>query len=617
MTRVVAAGHVDHGKSTIIGRLLNDTGSLPDGKIDELQRASANRGVPFEWSFALDALQSERDQAVTVETTQTLLRLPERDVLLIDAPGHREFLRNMITGASSADAAMIVVDAAEGVAEQTMRHALLLQLLGITQAIVVVNKMDLAGYSSEPFEAIRRELAERLDSLNVSVSAFVPVAGRDGDNLVTRSSKMAWYDGQTVAEALADLRAPTSAAHANLRVTVQGVLRRDNSRTIVGRLESGSLQAGLDISLWPSGRSAKIARIERWPDRANGAIERAGAPVAFAIDEPYYVERGDIVSGISGGPALVSRLRVRLLWLGGYALRPGQHLRLKIGTRTAHVELVSIERAIDAQTLRERPEGQASNGDVIDATFRSREVIAVDDFATSPALGRFILLDGTDIVGGGTIQPETIVERAPADVVAVDHLLDPDSRAWRNGHRGAVVWLTGLPASGKSTIAMSVERRLFEKGYQVYVLDGDNIRSGLCNDLTFSHADRSENVRRVAEVAALFADAGFVVIAAFISPYRKDRDDARRAAGERFYEVHVSADVATCERRDPKGHYRKARAGEILNFSGVSDVYEEPTAPELTLDTATQSLEESVEALLRFVENALTVSARPSAPLNQ
>lgn len=614
MTRIVAAGHVDHGKSTIIARLLHDTGSLPDGKVDELQRASASRGVPFEWSFALDALQSERDQAVTVETTQMLLHLPQRDVLLIDAPGHREFLRNMVTGASSADAAMIVVDAAQGVAEQTLRHALFLQLLGITQAIVVVNKMDLAGYAREPFEAIRHEMAERLRSLNVRAGAFVPAVGRDGDNLLTRSSKMSWYDGKTVAEALAELRAPVPQKSAELRVMVQGVLRRGQSRTIVGRVTSGVLKEGLDVSLWPSGRTAKIARIERWPDRGGDATVRAGAPVAFAIDEPYYVERGDIVSGTSGGPALVSRLRVRLLWLAGYALRPGQHLRLKVGTRTAHVELLSIERAIDVQTLRERPEGEAAHGDVIDATFRSREVIAVDDFATSPALGRFILLDGTDIVGGGTIQPETIVERTPANVVAVDHLLDRDSRAWRNGHRGAVVWLTGLPASGKSTIAMSVERRLFEKGYQVYVLDGDNMRSGLCSDLTFSHSDRSENIRRVAEVAALFADAGFIVIAAFISPYRKDRDDARRAAGERFYEVHVAADVATCERRDPKGHYRKARAGEILNFSGVSDVYEEPEAPELTLDTAAQPLEESVATLLRFVEDTLAISARHGAP---
>jgi len=614
VTRIVAAGHVDHGKSTIIARLLHDTGSLPDGKVDELQRASASRGVPFEWSFALDALQSERDQAVTVETTQMLLHLPQRDVLLIDAPGHREFLRNMVTGASSADAAMIVVDAAQGVAEQTLRHALFLQLLGITQAIVVVNKMDLAGYAREPFEAIRHEMAERLRSLNVRAGAFVPAVGRDGDNLLTRSSKMSWYDGKTVAEALAELRAPVPQKSAELRVMVQGVLRRGQSRTIVGRVTSGVLKEGLDVSLWPSGRTAKIARIERWPDRGGDATVRAGAPVAFAIDEPYYVERGDIVSGTSGGPALVSRLRVRLLWLAGYALRPGQHLRLKVGTRTAHVELLSIERAIDVQTLRERPEGEAAHGDVIDATFRSREVIAVDDFATSPALGRFILLDGTDIVGGGTIQPETIVERTPANVVAVDHLLDRDSRAWRNGHRGAVVWLTGLPASGKSTIAMSVERRLFEKGYQVYVLDGDNMRSGLCSDLTFSHSDRSENIRRVAEVAALFADAGFIVIAAFISPYRKDRDDARRAAGERFYEVHVAADVATCERRDPKGHYRKARAGEILNFSGVSDVYEEPEAPELTLDTAAQPLEESVATLLRFVEDTLAISARHGAP---
>jgi bifunctional enzyme CysN/CysC len=614
VTRIVAAGHVDHGKSTIIARLLHDTGSLPDGKVDELQRASASRGVPFEWSFALDALQSERDQAVTVETTQMLLHLPQRDVLLIDAPGHREFLRNMVTGASSADAAMIVVDAAQGVAEQTLRHALFLQLLGITQAIVVVNKMDLAGYAREPFEAIRHEMAERLRSLNVRAGAFVPAVGRDGDNLLTRSSKMSWYDGKTVAEALAELRAPVPQKSAELRVMVQGVLRRGQSRTIVGRVASGVLKEGLDVSLWPSGRTAKIARIERWPDRGGDATVRAGAPVAFAIDEPYYVERGDIVSGTSGGPALVSRLRVRLLWLAGYALRPGQHLRLKVGTRTAHVELLSIERAIDVQTLRERPEGEAAHGDVIDATFRSREVIAVDDFATSPALGRFILLDGTDIVGGGTIQPETIVERTPANVVAVDHLLDRDSRAWRNGHRGAVVWLTGLPASGKSTIAMSVERRLFENGYQVYVLDGDNMRSGLCSDLTFSHSDRSENIRRVAEVAALFADAGFIVIAAFISPYRKDRDDARRAAGERFYEVHVAADVATCERRDPKGHYRKARAGEILNFSGVSDVYEEPEAPELTLDTAAQPLEESVATLLRFVEDTLAISARHGAP---
>ncbi len=605
--RVVTVGHVDHGKSTLIGRLLNDTGNLPDGKVEELRAISERRGVAFEWSFVLDALQSERDQAITIDTTRIWLRTPQREVVLIDAPGHKEFLRNMVTGASDADAALLVVDARDGVSEQTRRHALLLELIGVEQVVVAVNKMDSVGYAQSRFDEIQAELAPLLERIGIAPRAFVPISARAGEMVAERGTAMPWYDGPTVFDAMLALDRRTRATDGSLRIAIQGVVRHDLQRIFVGRVVSGTLSVGDEILVSPARRTAHVRSIETWPHTPKISAH-TGESVGFTLDGPLYVDRGDIVSGVGDAPTLSKLFRARLLWLAHRELRVGDRFRLQIGTRLANVEVDSFDRIIDIESLDRNDADVVQTNDVAEVVFRSSELLALDRVARHAELGRFILLDGLDIVAGGTVLD--VVTNAAAkntkDLVSVE-LLDANVRAWSNGHRGAVVWLTGLPAAGKSTIAVQVERRLFEQGHHAYVLDGDNLRQGLCRDLGFSHEDRCENVRRAGEVAGLFASAGIITLASFISPYRADRDVARRAAGNAFHEIYIKADAAVCEARDPKGHYRKARAGEIADFTGINNDYEPPLNPQLVVDTAALSVDECVAAVLRYIDDHVAI----------
>ena len=608
--RVVAVGHVDHGKSTLIGRLLHDTGNLPDGKLEELRAISERRGVAFEWSFVLDALQSERDQAVTIDTTRIWMRTPEREVVLIDAPGHKEFLRNMVTGASDADAALLLVDAYEGVSEQTRRHSLLLELIGVGRAIVVVNKMDRVGYDSGRFATIRTEMEALLRRAGVEAVAFVPISAREGENVSTRGSgRMPFYDGPSVLEALLTLPVRRRPDGGGLRIAVAGVVRHDLQRILVGRIEAGELVRGQDVVISPARRTARVATIEVWPPR-DKSVAGAGESIGLTLDGPFFVDRGDVISDARHAPPLATSFRARLLWLGARPLAIGDAYRIRFGTRTANVHVAEVERVIELESLGDETAKKAVHtNDIAEVIFAGRERLPLDSVHEYPGLARFIVLDGLDIVAGGTILAP-IGASAATDLVPVGHLLDTRARAARNGHRGAVVWFTGLPGSGKSTIAMEVERRLFDRGRNAYVLDGDNVRGGLCRDLGFSPDDRRENIRRVGEVAALFADSGTIVIAAFISPYRADRAIARLAAGDAFHEVHIKADVATCEARDPKGHYRKARAGELPDFTGVTGDYEEPLGPELVVDTNTISIDVAVDAILAYIEEHIVLAGR-------
>ena len=612
--RVVTVGNVDHGKSTLIGRLLHDTGNLPDGKVAELRIVSDRRGVPFEWSFVLDALQSERDQAITIDTTRIWLRLPEREIVLIDAPGHEEFLRNMVTGASDADAALLVVDAAEGVGEQTRRHALLLELLGVKQVVAAINKMDRVAYSHARYLEIRTELTRVLAHIGVTAAAVVPSAARDGDNIVAVAETMPWYDGATIVRALLGLTQRSRDSVAPFRMAVQGVVRQNEERIVTGRIEAGTLRIGDEVAFAPGARRACVTSFATWPFPNAKRSASAGESVGFTLDAQLFVERGDVAAQSNDIPAPTNRFRARLLWLGTRTLRPNARLKMRVGTRLANVEIERFERIVDLTTLAERDTDIAETNDVVDVVVRSRETLALDTVERYPGLGRFILIDGLDVVAGGTIR-ETFPLMRATDVVAAGHLLGPDVRAARNGHRGAVVWLTGLPGAGKSTIAMALERRLFERGLQTYVLDGDNLRAGLNRDLAFSDADRAENVRRLGEVAALFADAGVVTVVAAISPTRAGRAEARGTAGDRFVEVHVATSASVCETRDPKGHYAKARAGELPGFTGIAGTYEAPLDPDIAIDTETLSLDDAVTTIVRALAPRIALDAEPLAAI--
>jgi bifunctional enzyme CysN/CysC len=611
--RVVVVGHVDHGKSTLIGRLLHETGNLPDGKLAELESSSRRRGVALEWSFVLDAFQAERDQAITIDTTQISMRHGGRDYVIIDAPGHREFLKNMLGGAAQADAAILVVDTSEGVSEQSRRHAFLLQMLGIRQVVVAINKMDLADFREARFREVRDDVVGYLGDIGLTPICVVPISARQGDNLAARSAAMPWYAGETLLEGLARLTSLPAQIDLPLRLPVQNVYRFDTRRIVAGRIESGSLSVGDQLVFSPSNRTARVRTIEIWPPGPPPVKAQAGQSVGITLDKPIFVERGDVASHDTHSPMLTHVFRARLLWVGRRPLRVGETYRLKIATKTAPVTVQSIERVIDTDRLTGMAAASVANNDIAEVTLRSANLLALDEYSANPAQGRFVLVDGVDTAGAGVINmkgyPDERHAVAPDDrnLFSTDHAISASMRERRNGHRGAVVWFTGLSGAGKSTLAMEVEQRLFLRGYQIYVLDGDNVRRGLSSDLGFSPSDRLENIRRIGEVAMLFADAGFIVITAFISPYISDRERARQAAAGAFHEIYIKADLATCERRDPKGLYRRARAGEIADFTGISAPYEEPPNPELVVDTSALSVEESVEMVLRYIERRIVL----------
>lgn len=616
LLRIVIVGHVDHGKSTLVGRLFHDTGSLPDGKYEQIKATCERRGVPFEWAFLMDALQAERDQGITIDTSQIWFKTDARDYTIIDAPGHKEFLKNMITGAAQSDAALLIIDAAEGVREQSRRHGYLLHLLGIKQIAVAVNKMDLVNYDEDQFNLIEQEYREYLTSIGVTPTFVIPVSAREGDNIVAVSKAMSWYKGPTVVKALDSFKPSVSPTESALRFPVQDVYKFDTRRILAGRIEAGRLRVGDELLFSPSNKKARVKSIEYWtsvPDRAAPTEAEAGESVGITLDEQIFVERGELISHVEHAPIETDVFRARIFWLGNEPMEKGKSYKVKLGTLEAPVTVQSIERIIDTSDLSNASANQVEKNQVAEVVLRSRRMLALDEFIDHPKSGRFVLVEKYDIAGGGIIsmegyadQRDLITSRA-SNLTRVEQGISDEARAFRNGHKGGVLWFTGLSGAGKSTLAVALEKRLFEKGYNVFVLDGDNVRHGLNANLSFSPEDRAENIRRVGEVAALFERAGMIAITSFISPYRSDRDRARQAAGSGFHEIHVKADVATCEARDPKGLYKKARTGEIKEFTGISAPYEAPDAPELVIDTAASSVEECVERLVNYVEGKFRV----------
>ncbi len=610
--KIVVVGHVDHGKSTMIGRLLYDTGSLPPGKMEEMTAVSARRGMEIEWSFVLDAFQAERDQAVTIDTTQVWFKTLKRDYVIIDAPGHREFLKNMVSGAAAAESAIIVVDAAEGVREQSRRHGYLVRLLGISQAAVVINKMDLVKFDQKRFDRVSRDIRHYLEEIGITAVCVIPVCAREGDNVAKPSERTPWYQGPSVLQALDRMGGIALPEDQPLRLPVQDVYKFDERRIIAGRIEAGVLRVGDELLFSPSSKTARVKSIETWPP--DGSVEaHAGQSVGITLDEQIFVERGEVASHGDEPPILTTVFRGRLFWLGRRPMTAEKRYTLKLGTRESKVRLQSIERIIDTETLEGRAGEEVARNAVAEVTLRSREILALDEHHLLPRLGRFVLVEDYDTVGGGIISMEGYPDQREAltvrstNLTSVPHRVSAENRALQNGHRGGVLWFTGLSGAGKSTLAMEVEQRLFNKGYHVYVLDGDNVRRGLNANLGFSPEDRAENIRRVGEAAALFADSGIICITAFISPYQADRARARDSASGNFHEIYIEADLKTCEERDPKGLYRRVRAGEIKEFTGISAPYEAPKAPELTVDTTKLTVEESADRIVRYVESAFTL----------
>ncbi len=600
--RIVIVGHVDHGKSTLVGRLLHETGSLPDGKLEMLKEVSARRGMPFEWSFLLDALQTERDQGITIDTTQIRFRTRARDVVLIDAPGHAEFLRNMITGASQADGALLIVDALEGVRDQTRRHGYLLHLLGVKQVAVVVNKMDRVDFSATRFAEIRDEISAHLTGLGVTPQAVIPISARDGDGVAALSQRSRWYRGPTVVDALDALQPAQPPEQLALRLPVQAIYKFDDRRIVAGRIESGRLASGDEIVIMPAGKIAKIKSVESWPATPLEGPQTAGRSVGITLDRDLFIERGDIIAHAGSAPRETRRIHARIFWLHDKPLGKGEQILVRLGTRESRASVVAIEKAVDPGELSSVENQSIARNHVGEIDIALAQPIAADAYADNPRTGRLVIEVNGRIAGGGLVLSVDAGQRAvPVDIVPVELALRPDERSARFRHHGAVVWLTGLPGSGKSTLARALERTVFGRGGSPILLDGDTFRAGLNRDLGFSAGDRSENIRRLAEVATHLARNGHIAIVAAVSPSRDDRASARQIADTAFREIHVATAADVCESRDPKGHYAKARAGGLPAFTGISNDYEPPVHCELVLDTATRSVSEAAAEIERML----------------
>jgi len=600
--RIVIVGHVDHGKSTLVGRLLHETGSLPEGKLEMLQAVSARRGMPFEWSFLLDALQTERDQGITIDTTQIRFRTGSRDVVLIDAPGHAEFLRNMITGASQADGAVLIIDALEGVRDQTRRHGYLLHLLGIKQVAVVVNKMDRVDFGQARFQEIGDEISAHLTGLGVTPTAVIPISARDGDGVALRTPRIGWYKGPTVVEALDALEPARPLSALPLRLPVQAIYKFDDRRIVAGRIESGHLTAGDEIVIMPAGKIAKIKSVESWPVTPVKGKQGAGRSVGITLDRELFVERGDIIAHVGKSPRDTRRLRARIFWLHHKPLAKGDQILVRLGTREARAVVAGIEKAVDPGALSSSENTSIARNHVGEIDISLSQPIAADAYADNPRTGRLVIELAGRIAGGGLVLSVDAGQRAvPVDIVPVESALRSDERSARYRHNGAVIWLTGLPGAGKSTLARALERRLFSRGGSPILLDGDTLRAGLNGDLGFSPKHRSENIRRLAEVATHLAKNGHIAIVAAVSPAREDRAAARRVADDLFREIHVATPAEVCESRDPKGHYAKARAGSLTGFTGIGNDYEAPVRAELTLDTSTLSVGDATDEIERML----------------
>jgi bifunctional enzyme CysN/CysC len=599
---IVIVGHVDHGKSTLVGRLLHETGSLPEGKLEMLKAVSARRGMPFEWSFLLDALQTERDQGITIDTTQIRFRTGSRDVVLIDAPGHAEFLRNMITGASQADGAILIIDALEGVRDQTRRHGYLLHLLGIKQVAVVVNKMDRVDFSAARFQEISDEISAHLIGLGVTPSAVIPISARDGDGVAERTPRIQWYSGPTVVEALDQLTPAAALDQLPLRLPVQAIYKFDDRRIVAGRIESGSLVAGDEIVIMPAGKIAKIKSVEGWPAAPARGSQTAGRSIGITLDRELFIERGDVIAHVGSAPRDTRRLRARIFWLHDSPLVTGASILVRLGTRETRATVIAIEKAIDPGELSSVEAAAIARNHVGEIDIALAQPLAADPHSDNPRTGRLVIEVNGRIAGGGLVLSVDAGQRAiPVDIVPVESALRPDERSARYRHRGAVVWLTGLPGSGKSTLARALERRLFGNGGSPVLLDGDTLRAGLNSDLGFSAVDRSENIRRLAEVAAHLARNGHIAIVAAVSPSAEDRAAARRSVDTSFHEVYVATPAEICESRDPKGHYAKARAGALHAFTGIGNDYQPPTTSELTIDTSTRPVGDATDEIERML----------------
>jgi bifunctional enzyme CysN/CysC len=593
LLRFITCGSVDDGKSTLIGRLLYDSKRLFDDQLAALTADSKRHGTQGEnidYALLLDGLAAEREQGITIDVAYRYFDTERRKFIVADCPGHEQYTRNMATGASTADLAVVLVDARKGLLTQTRRHSYIVSLLGIRHVVLAVNKMDLVGYDQAVFDDIVAGYRALAAQLGIERVTFIPLSALNGDNLSTHSEAMQWYQGPSLLEHLETVDVPAKEAGGALRLPVQFVSRpHQNFRGFAGTIAAGQASSGDEVVVLPSGRRSRVARVFVGDIETGNA--RAGQAVTLTLADEIDISRGDVIAAADDPPQVADQFAAHLLWMDDAALLPGRPYWLKIGARTVAATVSEIKHRIDVNTQEHLAAKRLELNEVAYVNLSLDEPIAFAAYAENRTLGGFILIDrhSNNTVAAGTL--DFALRRAGN--VHWQHLdVDKAARARIKGQPPRVLWFTGLSGAGKSTIANLVDKRLHALGYHTFLLDGDNVRHGLNRDLGFTDEDRVENIRRVAEVAKLMTEAGLIVLVSFISPFRAERQMARARFEEgEFLEIFVDVPLALAEARDVKGLYRKARAGQIPNFTGIDSPYETPEHAEVHLDAGNESPE--------------------------
>ncbi len=618
LLRFTTAGSVDDGKSTLIGRMLYDSKAIFADQMEAVERASASRGDEVDLALLTDGLRAEREQKITIDVAYRYFATPKRKFIIADTPGHIQYTRNMVTGASTAELAIILIDARKGVLTQSKRHGFLATLLRIPHLVVAVNKMDLVDYDQAVYDEIVRDYAEFARKLNVQDVTYIPLSALRGDNVVEKSERMLWYDGPTLLHHLENVNVGASLNNVDFRFPVQYVIRpHQNFRGYAGQVASGRIAQGEEVVILPSGLSSKVKSIVT----AAGELATAnvGDSIVLTLEDEIDISRGDMIVRTRNLPQKSNRIDAAICWMSEEPMRPRGRYLVQHTTRLVNGIVSKLNYKIDVDTMHREAADTLTLNEIGRIQLTTTQPLFYDRYQINRATGSFILIDPAtnNTVAAGMIRGKSrnvddllagAVESAPArpksrDVVWEQEGITLAQREERNGHKAAVLWFTGLSGSGKSTIAKKLEQVLFTRGVHTMYLDGDNLRHGLNGDLGFNDADRQENIRRAAELARLSYAHGNVTLACFISPFTADRRFARSLAPDgRFLEIFVKCDLDVVKRRDTKGLYAKALAGEIDNFTGISSPYEEPENAELVVETDIQSVDEIVAQIINTLE---------------
>jgi len=617
LLRFLTCGSVDDGKSTLIGRLLYESKLVYEDQLAALNADSKKHGTQGEeldLALLVDGLAAEREQGITIDVAYRFFSTEKRKFIVADTPGHEQYTRNMVTGASTADLAIILVDARKGVLTQTRRHSYIVSLLGIRHVVLAVNKMDAVGYAEGVFNGIVAEYLPFARQLGLNEVTCIPVSALKGDNILQASPNLPWFKGPALMQHLESVEVEDRAQATPLRLPVQWVNRPSpDFRGFAGQIASGRVNVGDRVRALPSGAEARVARIVTHDGDLPHAI--AGQSVTLTLDREIDVSRGDLLASSAEAAEVADQFEATLIWMHEQPMQPGRQYLLKVGARTVNATLAAPRHRVNVNTLEKQAAQQLELNEIGLCQLTLDRPVAFDPYAHNRDTGGFILIDklSNDTVGAGLLQ--AALRRADnIHWQALD--VTRAGRAQLKGQRACALWFTGLSGAGKSTIANLVEKRLHVLGRHTYLLDGDNIRHGLNKDLGFTDADRVENIRRVAEVTKLMVDAGLIVLVSFISPFRAEREAARGLLGEgEFFEVFIDTPLDEAEKRDPKGLYRKARRGELPNFTGIDSPYEAPGKPEIRIDTTSLSATQAAERIIAELDKAGVIAYAYNNPL--